>query len=97
LTGGVVWRQHQTPADRRRGVSETRYTVAEAAPLLHVSRARLYELVSARQVPFRKLGERGTIHFLQSDIDQIIANTLVEPLRKIPQENLEDREYGRTP
>lgn len=60
-------------------MSETRYTVTEAAPLLHVSRARLYELVRAREVPFRKLGERGTIHFLQSDIDKIIASTLVEP------------------
>lgn len=38
-------------------------TTTEAAEFLRLSKSRLYDLVHAREIPFRKLGRNGHLRF----------------------------------
>lgn len=48
------------------------YSVDEAAEMLGVSRAKLYELVKAQVVPHRRIKDVAGVKFTQGDIDQIL-------------------------
>jgi excisionase family DNA binding protein len=58
---------------------ETR-TVKEAAAILHVSPATVYQLCSERKlVHFRVGSGRGTIRVRQEDLDAFVAGVTVQP------------------
>jgi excisionase family DNA binding protein len=50
------------------------YSIEEAAELLGVSRAKLYELVKAQVVPHRRIKNVAGVKFTQTDIDEILAD-----------------------
>jgi excisionase family DNA binding protein len=54
------------------------FTLEEAADRLRISRATLYRLVKAGEVPHRKISKRA-VSFTESDIAKILAAALCEP------------------
>lgn len=48
------------------------YSIEEAAELLGLSRAKLYELVKKQLVPYRRIPNVAQVKFAQADIDQIL-------------------------
>jgi len=50
------------------------YSVDEAAEMLGMSRAKLYQLVKAQVVPYRRIPNVAGVKFTQADIDQILAD-----------------------
>lgn len=54
------------------------FTLEEAADRLRVSRATLYRMVKAGEVPHRKIGKRA-VSFTEDDIAKILAHALREP------------------
>jgi excisionase family DNA binding protein len=50
------------------------YSVDEAAELLGISRAKLYELVKRQLVPHRRITNVAGVKFTQRDIDQILED-----------------------
>lgn len=57
---------------------ETVFTLEEAADRIKISRATLYRLVRAKQVPHRKISKRA-VTFTESDIAEILAAALQRP------------------
>lgn len=50
------------------------YSVDEAAEMLGISRAKLYELVKANIVPHRRIKDVAGVKFTRRDIDQILED-----------------------
>lgn len=50
------------------------FSVDEAAEMLGISRAKLYDLVKAQVVPFRRIPNVAGVKFTQADIDQILED-----------------------
>lgn len=52
------------------------FSVEEAAEMLGMSRAKLYDLVKDQLVPYRRISGTAGVKFTQADIDQILADAL---------------------
>lgn len=50
------------------------FTPDEAAEMLGISRAKLYELIKAQVVPYRRIPNVAGVKFTQADIDQILED-----------------------
>lgn len=50
------------------------FSPEEAAEMLGISRAKLYELVKNQKVPYRRLPDVAGVRFTQDDIDEILAD-----------------------
>lgn len=48
------------------------FSAEEAAEMLGISRAKLYELVKQQVVPYRRITGVAGVKFTQADIDQIL-------------------------
>lgn len=59
-------------ADRARLV----FSVPEAAEMLGISRAKLYDLIKGQKVPYRRINGTAGVKFTQADVDQILADAL---------------------
>jgi excisionase family DNA binding protein len=52
------------------------FSPEEAAEMLGISRAKLYELVKNQKVPYRRIPDVAGVKFTQADIDQILTDAL---------------------
>jgi excisionase family DNA binding protein len=52
------------------------FSPEEAAEMIGISRAKLYELVKSQKVPYRRFPDVAGVKFTQDDIDQILADAL---------------------
>lgn len=50
------------------------YTPDEAAEMLGMSRAKLYQLVKDQLIPYRRINGVAGVKFTQADLDKILAD-----------------------